>query len=67
MYTRDQIMDRICMSLGGRVSEELNFGIITTGAADDLDKVRSLTLRAQRMARLRVFLRRSRRWLTGRW
>lgn len=39
LYTREQIMDRICMALGGRVSEQLNFGRITTGAADDLDKV----------------------------
>ncbi len=29
----------MCMALGGRVSEELNFGRITTGASDDLDRV----------------------------
>jgi AFG3 family protein len=39
LYTREQILDRMCVSLGGRASEQLNFGEITTGAADDLDKV----------------------------
>lgn len=29
----------MCMTLGGRVSEELFFGRITTGAQDDLKKV----------------------------
>lgn len=32
-------MDRMCMTLGGRVSEEIFFGRITTGAQDDLRKV----------------------------
>jgi AFG3 family protein len=39
LYTKEQIEDKICMALGGRVSEELNFGRITTGAADDLDRI----------------------------
>lgn len=30
---------RLCMTLGGRVSEEIFFGRITTGAQDDLRKV----------------------------
>ena len=29
----------MCMTLGGRVSEEIFFGRITTGAQDDLQKV----------------------------
>ena len=29
----------MCMTLGGRVSEEIFFGRITTGAQDDLVKV----------------------------
>jgi ATP-dependent Zn protease len=29
----------ICVSLGGRISEELNFGKITTGASDDIKKI----------------------------
>ncbi|KAF9089685.1 AAA ATPase afg3 [Mortierella sp. GBA35] len=32
-------MDRMCMTLGGRVSEHIFFGTITTGAQDDLQKV----------------------------
>jgi AFG3 family protein len=32
-------MDRMCMTLGGRVSEEIFFGEITTGAQDDLQKI----------------------------
>ncbi|XP_042353617.1 AFG3-like protein 2 isoform X2 [Plectropomus leopardus] len=39
LYTREQLMDRMCMTLGGRVSEEIFFGRITTGAQDDLRKV----------------------------
>jgi len=39
LLSKEAILDKICMALGGRVSEELNFGRITTGAADDLDKV----------------------------
>ncbi|XP_029082683.1 AFG3-like protein 2 isoform X1 [Monodon monoceros] len=39
LYTKEQLLDRMCMSLGGRVSEEIFFGRITTGAQDDLRKV----------------------------
>lgn len=39
LHTQQAIMDRMCMALGGRASEEINFGVVTTGAADDLDKV----------------------------
>uniref|UniRef100_A0A0N5AUQ6 AAA domain-containing protein n=1 Tax=Syphacia muris TaxID=451379 RepID=A0A0N5AUQ6_9BILA len=39
LYTKEQLLDRICMMLGGRVSEEIFFGRITTGAQDDLQKV----------------------------
>jgi AFG3 family protein len=39
LYTKEALVDRMCMALGGRVSEELNFSKITTGASDDLDKV----------------------------
>lgn len=34
-----QLLDRMCMTLGGRVAEEIFFGKITTGAQDDLKKV----------------------------
>ncbi|XP_075392390.1 mitochondrial inner membrane m-AAA protease component AFG3L1-like isoform X1 [Tenrec ecaudatus] len=39
LYTREQLFDRMCMLLGGRVAEQLFFGRITTGAQDDLRKV----------------------------
>lgn len=39
LYTKEQLLDRMCMTLGGRVSEEIFFGRITTGAQDDLKKV----------------------------
>ncbi|KAJ6628041.1 AFG3-like protein 2 [Pseudolycoriella hygida] len=39
LLSREQLFDRMCMTLGGRVSEELFFGRITTGAQDDLQKV----------------------------
>lgn len=32
-------MDRMSMTLGGRVAEEIFFGRITTGAQDDLQKI----------------------------
>jgi AFG3 family protein len=39
LVTRDQLMDRLCMTLGGRCAEEVAFdNVITTGASDDLDK-----------------------------
>ncbi|KAJ1203892.1 hypothetical protein NDU88_007673 [Pleurodeles waltl] len=39
LYTKEQLLDRMCMTLGGRVSEQIFFGKITTGAQDDLKKV----------------------------
>jgi AFG3 family protein len=39
LYTTEQLIDRMCMMLGGRVSEEIFFGRITTGAQDDLQKI----------------------------
>lgn len=39
LYTKEQLFDRMCMTLGGRVSEELFFRRITTGAQEDLKKV----------------------------
>ncbi|KAG8969781.1 AAA ATPase afg3 [Tulasnella sp. 419] len=34
-----EVVDRMCMTLGGRVSEEIFFNEITTGAQDDLQKI----------------------------
>lgn len=42
LYTKEQLNDRICMSLGGRASEQIFFEKITTGAQDDLQKVTQL-------------------------
>ena len=39
LHTKEQIMDMMCMTLGGRAAEELTFGQVTTGASDDLKKV----------------------------
>jgi AFG3 family protein len=39
LYTKEEMFDRMCMTLGGRVSEEMFFGKITSGAQDDLAKV----------------------------
>lgn len=35
----NQMMDRMAMILGGRVSEELHFETVTSGASDDFNKV----------------------------
>ena len=42
------MLDRICMTLGGRVSEEIFFGAenITTGAQDDLQKITRMAFEA---------------------
>jgi ATP-dependent metalloprotease FtsH len=37
--TTEQILDEMCMALGGRAAEELIFGKISTGALSDLEKV----------------------------
>merc|ERR1719394_1225073 len=39
LYSTEQLYDRMCMTLGGRASEQIFFGRITTGAQDDLQKV----------------------------
>ncbi|KAJ2079703.1 AAA ATPase afg3 [Coemansia sp. RSA 988] len=39
LFSTEQLHDRMCMTLGGRASEELFFKVITTGASDDLQKV----------------------------
>jgi AFG3 family protein len=39
LYNTDQLFDQICMTLGGRASEDINFGKISTGAQNDLQQV----------------------------
>lgn len=42
LYTREQLMDTICMALGGRVAEDIVFGRISTGAQNDLERITSM-------------------------
>ncbi len=37
--TYEQMFDEMTAALGGRASEEINFGIVSTGALNDLEKV----------------------------
>lgn len=39
LYNTEQLMDDMCMTLGGRASEDLIFGKISTGAQNDLQVV----------------------------
>jgi len=39
LKTREELVDHMTVLLGGRVAEEVVFGAITTGAADDLKRV----------------------------
>jgi AFG3 family protein len=39
LYSTDQLFDQICMTLGGRASEQLTFSKISTGAQNDLQQV----------------------------
>jgi len=42
LTTKSNLMDRLAMTLGGRTAEELVFNEVTTGAADDLEKVTAI-------------------------
>ncbi|KAI1308793.1 ATP-dependent metallopeptidase Hfl [Xylaria venustula] len=39
LMSYNQLMDRMAMTLGGRISEEIHFPTVTTGASDDFSKV----------------------------
>jgi AFG3 family protein len=39
LYNTDQLMDQICMTLGGRVAEDIFFNKISTGASNDLQQI----------------------------
>lgn len=39
LYNTEQLFDQICMTLGGRASEEIFFGKISTGAQNDLQQI----------------------------
>ncbi|MBL8915173.1 MAG: ATP-dependent zinc metalloprotease FtsH [Archangium sp.] len=42
-YYKKKLMDQLCMSLGGRIAEELVFGEISSGAASDIEHVTGLS------------------------
>ncbi|KAG8909629.1 AAA ATPase afg3, partial [Tulasnella sp. 408] len=48
LMSNPQLLDRMCMTLGGRVAEEIFFGAeqITTGAQDDLQKITRMAFEA---------------------
>ena len=39
LYQTDQLIDEMCMALGGRAAEEIIFGKISTGALSDLERI----------------------------
>ncbi|WP_341227240.1 ATP-dependent zinc metalloprotease FtsH [uncultured Arcticibacterium sp.] len=39
LYRTEQLFEEMCMSLGGRVAEDIVFGKISTGALSDLEKI----------------------------
>jgi cell division protease FtsH len=41
-YSRDYLMNEICILMGGRVAEELVEGRLTTGAGNDIDRATTL-------------------------
>ena len=42
LISRNEIIDRICVLLGGRVAEEITQGDVTTGAQNDLERATQL-------------------------
>ena len=43
LYTTEQLTDGMCMTMGGRVAEDLTFGRISTGAQNDLERITKLS------------------------
>ncbi len=42
LYTTEQLTDGMCMTMGGRVAEDLIFNKISTGAQNDLERITKL-------------------------
>ncbi len=42
LYTREALLDRMTMAVGGRVAEEIAFDRISTGAQNDLERITKL-------------------------
>ena len=43
LKTREELIDQMTVLLGGRVAEQIVFGAVTTGAANDLERVEEIT------------------------
>jgi cell division protease FtsH len=43
LYNTEQLTDQMCMTLGGRASEDIFFGKISTGAQNDLQQVTKMS------------------------
>ncbi|QKJ32785.1 ATP-dependent metallopeptidase FtsH/Yme1/Tma family protein [Mucilaginibacter mali] len=43
LYTTEQLIDGMCMTMGGRVAEDITFGRISTGAQNDLERITKLS------------------------
>jgi cell division protease FtsH len=44
-YTKDYLLDRLCVLFGGRVAEELALGTISTGAGNDIERATEIARR----------------------
>jgi len=42
LYQTEQLLDEMCMTLGGRAAEQIMFGKISTGALSDLERITKL-------------------------
>ncbi|MBE9584915.1 ATP-dependent zinc metalloprotease FtsH [Mucilaginibacter sp. JRF] len=42
LYTTEQLLDGMCMTMGGRVAEDIVFNKISTGAQNDLERITKL-------------------------
>ncbi len=42
LYQTEQLLDEMCMTLGGRAAEQIIFGKISTGALSDLERITKL-------------------------
>lgn len=43
LMTKEELIDKICALLGGRVAEEIIFGRISTGAQNDLERITNMS------------------------
>ncbi|ELT87302.1 hypothetical protein CAPTEDRAFT_150049 [Capitella teleta] len=39
LYSKDELFDKMCMAMGGRVAESLTFNTVSQGAQDDLSRI----------------------------